>query len=450
MNKQHLPISTQITYAFGMMGWSMMINLISVLLIYFYVPPANSGLPKVITDAALLGVFNAVALITTSGKLFDVVFDPFIAQLSDKSNNPKGRRIPFMRIAIVPSFIFCFLVFLPLNKQESVTNIFWLAFTLVCFYVSTTTYLIPYNALLPEMACNPKQKVSLSSWQSVGYVVGIALGASTFNVADALQHHFNISVIASLQYTAVFIAFIAAVAMTITAFGIDEKKYSSGKPSEIGLGKALKQTLGNKNFRFFIVADFTYFIGLTIISSGLIYFITVLLPLPKTMGVVIMAAMVLASFIFYPLINYLSPRTGKKGIVICSLFVLALVFASIYFLGQPAISPNVQIFTLVGVVALPVAALNILPIAILADIIEKDRKDTGTNKEALYFAVRYLFVKIAQTFGIALFSMMLVYGKDTGHDFGIRLNGIIGFVLCIIAALVFTRFKDIGVKDVKA
>src|SRR5579863_1132961 len=43
--RQPLPLGKQIVYAFGMMGWSIMINLISVILVYLYAPPNNSGLP---------------------------------------------------------------------------------------------------------------------------------------------------------------------------------------------------------------------------------------------------------------------------------------------------------------------------------------------------------------------------------------------------------------------
>src|SRR5437764_667519 len=103
MNSKPLPVGRQIVYAFGMMGWSIMINIIAVLLIYFYEPPADSGIPVLITQVVIFGIFNAVALITTSGRLCDVVFDPLIAQFSDRSKNPKGRRIPFMRAAILPS-----------------------------------------------------------------------------------------------------------------------------------------------------------------------------------------------------------------------------------------------------------------------------------------------------------------------------------------------------------
>ncbi|MBS1566707.1 MAG: MFS transporter, partial [Bacteroidetes bacterium] len=246
----------------------------------------------------------------------------------------------------------------------------------------------------------------------------------------------------AIQYTVMIMAVLASVFLSITAWGIDEKKYSRGKPSAVPLLKALRQTLTNRNFLFFIVADFTYFIGLTIISSGLLYFVTVLLGLPETIGNRLMITMILISFIFYPVVNYLSPRTGKKPIVIISLILLAVVFAGIYFLGKPAIGPKTQIYTLIAIAAIPVASLNILPVAILAEIIAEDTRKTGSNKEAIYFAVRYFFMKIAQTFGIAIFAMFLLRGKDVGNDTGIRLNGILGVVLCVIAAIVFSRFKD--------
>ena len=129
--------------------------------------------------------------------------------------------------------------------------------------------------------------------------------------------------------------------------------------------------------------------------------------------------------------------------VIISFLLLSIVFLGIYFLGKVKIDAQFQIYSLIILASIPLASLNILPNAILAEIIEKDTLDTNTNKEGIYFAVRYFFVKIAQTVGMALFSMLLIYGKDVGNDLGIRLSGILGFVLCFLAALIFTRFKEI-------
>jgi len=437
------PLSKQVLYAFGMMGWSMMINLISVILVYLYIPPSGSGLPILISQAAVFGLFNVISLITAGGRFTDAIFDPLIAQLSDRSRNPEGRRIPFMKMAILPSLVFCCLVFHPPEQAESRVNIAWLVFALTGFYLSTTTYIIPYNALLPELAPKSHDKVRLSTWQSVGYVTGIGIASNAFNIADLLQRSFGFgSRLAALQYTVMMLAMLAAVFMAVTAWTIDEKKYARSVPSGVPIMQALQETLTNKNFLLFIVADFAYFIGITIISAGVLYFVTVLLQLPETIGNKLMITMILVSFLFYPVVNWLSPKTGKKPIVVVSLLLLAIVFAGIYFLGRPALGPRLQIYSLVILAALPMASLNILPVAILAEVIAEDTRKTGANKEAIYFAVRYFFVKIAQTFGIALFSMFLIYGKDVGHDYGIRLNGLLGFVLCIVAAIIFSRFKE--------
>jgi GPH family glycoside/pentoside/hexuronide:cation symporter len=89
------------------------------------------------------------------------------------------------------------------------------------------------------------------------------------------------------------------------------------------------------------------------------------------------------------------------------------------------------------------ASLGILPNAILADIAQQDAEETGENREGMFFAVKYLFVKLGQTLGLALFAFLTVYGISARNDFGLRLNGLCGFVLCLLAFLVFSRFKEV-------
>lgn len=425
-----------------MAGWSILVNLISVILVYLYLPPKDSGLPPLITQITILGIFNAISLITAGGRLADAIYDPIIAQVSDTSKNPKGRRIPIMKWAILPSILFCCLVFFPFDKTLSTTNIYWLVFTLIAFYVSSTTYIIPYNALLPQMAPTSENKVKLASWQSFGYVFGIGIASNAFNITALLQAKMGIEKLAALQYTVVLLAILAGIFMLVTVLFINERDYEASEPSTVKLKDALWATLKNTNFRFFIVADFAYFMSVTLITSGLMYFVTVLLGLEESIGNTLMITLVGVSFLFYPVTNMMAAKIGKKKIVIASFILLSLVFLGVFRLGKFDMGAEVQIYVLIAFAAIPMASLNILPNAILSEIIEKDSEETGQNKEAVYFAVRYFFVKLAQTLGIALFSMFLVYGKDSGNDFGVRLNGIIGFVLCALAAIIFLGFKE--------
>ena len=122
--------------------------------------------------------------------------------------------------------------------------------------------------------------------------------------------------------------------------------------------------------------------------------------------------------------------------------LLSLIFVAIYFLGKFPLSSKAQIYILVLSASFPLASLGILPNAILAEIAQRDAKETGENREGMFFAVKYLFVKLGQTLGIALFAFLTVYGKDPGHDYGLRLNGLCGFVLCLFAMIFFSRFKE--------
>ncbi|MBB5648841.1 MFS transporter [Pedobacter cryoconitis] len=443
MQQKELPLSKEITYAAGMMGWSIMTNIIIVMLPYFYLPPTNSGLTPLVPQLVVFGIFNILSLIAASGRLFDAFYDPFIASVSDGSTNPKGRRIPIMRYAIIPAVIFCGLIFHPLVKAESAMNAWWLTMMLIGFFMSVTTYIIPYNALLAELAHTAEQKVKLSTFQQVGFVMGMILSAMINNFADLIQFVFHIQErMQALQYTIIGLSIFSGLVMILPVVTINEKEYSNGKPTHIPLLPAIKNTFRNANFKYYLISDFAYYTALSIISSGLLYFVSVLLKLPESDGGKYMGTMVFLSLLFYPFVNSGAKRYGRKAMVLAAFAILSLIFVTIYFLGHLPFPPAMQMYILVVCASFPLAALGILPNAILADIAQKDTRQTGENHEGMFFAVKYLFVKLGQTLGIALFAMLTIYGKDPGHDFGLRLNGVAGFVLCVLALLFFTRFKE--------
>ena len=438
-----LPLSKQLAYACGMIGWSTMTNIIIVMLPYFYLPPSSSGLIPLVPQLLVFGVLNIMSIIAASGRFIDAVFDPFIASLSDKSTNPQGRRIPFMKWTILPAVVFCALTFCPLVRAESISNAAWITFTLVCFFMAATSYIIPYNALLPELTETAAEKVKLSSLQQVGFVIGIIISALVNNLADLVQHVFHVTDRDSaVQYTIWGLCAFAGLVMLIPVLAIEERKYSNSKPTHLPLLAAIQKTFSNRNFKYYLISDFSYYMSLSIISSGLLFFLTVLLHLPESMGGILMGSMVLFSLVFYPFVNYLSKKIGKKPIVLFSFGLLSIIFVAIFFLGKFPLSPTAQIYMLVLSASFPLASLGILPNAILAEIAQDDAERTGENREGMFFAVKYLFVKLGQTLGIALFAFLTVYGKDPGNDYGLRLNGICGCVLCLLAIVFFSRFKE--------
>src|SRR5258708_35514197 len=185
-----------------MKGWRILTKTIIVKITYYSLAPSNAGLVSLVPQLLLLVVVNILSVIAASARLIDALYDPFIASLSDKSKNPGGRRIPFMKMAALPAAAFCFLTFHPVQKTASISNAWWLELTMILFFIAATTYIIPYNALLPEMAKTPAEKVRLSSFQQVGFVLGIIVAALANNFPDLGQEGFHFTDRASsLQMT---------------------------------------------------------------------------------------------------------------------------------------------------------------------------------------------------------------------------------------------------------
>lgn len=426
-----------------MLGWSIMINIIAVMLIYFYIPPSNSGMGQLIPQVAVLGIFTLLSLIAASGRLIDAVTDPLVAYWSDRSRHPKGRRIPFMKLGFLPSVAFGILIFFPLEYQESYRNVWWLMAIQAGFYFSLTIYIIPYNALLPELAPGSAAKVRLSTWLSLAFVLGIIISSQTPALADVLQAGFQLSNRhTAFQFAIGGLYILGGIFMVVPLFSIDEQRDCQGQPATVALGEAFYHIVTHRNFLIFIVADFSYFVSITIISSGMLYFVKVLLFLKEGIGGLVMGAMVLFSLLFYPLVVRLAGRVEKRKLMIWSLLSLGLVMLGMFFLGKWPLPPRVQIFGFALLTSIPTAFLGILPYALIAEIAEQDGNSTGQQKEALFFAVRNFSTKLGQTVGIMAFAILTLLGKDPYDDLGIRLAAVFGGALCMVAGLIFTRFEE--------
>jgi GPH family glycoside/pentoside/hexuronide:cation symporter len=441
--KPSLPLSKQLAYAVGQLGWSTLVNIIGLTLVFFYLPPSNAGLPTLITSLVFLGVLNAITLIAASGRLLDAVTDPLIASLSDRSKHPKGRRIPFMKWGALPAALFCVLMFVPLRQELSGLNIAWLVLTQALFYVALTVYVTPFFALLPELGHTANQRLNLSTWISVTYALGIILAAQTPLLAGVLQDALGLADrMTAFQYAIGLLALIATGLMYVPVLVIDERTYCESKPSTVPMMAALRHTFANVNFRFYVVADFAYFTSLTIIQTGLLYYVTVLLLQGEDLVSVLLTLMVVVSFVFYPVVNLLAKRTGKKVLIILSFLVMSGVFLVVFFFGRLPLAPDLQAYAVILVYAVPLAFVGVLPNAVLADIAEHDGLKSGVKQEGMFFAARTLMQKFGQTFGILIFAALTTLGRDPGDDLGIRLSGVAGFILCFSAALIFIRYNE--------
>ena len=452
-----------VIFAIGQLGWSMLSGLISAWLVTFYLPTQKaldeSGAISYIVPGLIIGGFMTVlGLITALSRIFDAVTDPLIASLSDRSKNPRGRRIPFMQIAAIPLSVVTVLLFIAPVNAISGWNIVWISVFIVLFYLFMTMYCTPYNALISEFGKTQEDRMFISTAISLTFFVGTLLAYTPFVFAGVLQ---SAGVVYAWSYRICFIvlAVIACVAMLLPTFLLKEKEFVETKPSEENVVRSLVSTFKNKDFRTFSISDIMYWVGLTMFQTGLPFFVKVSMGFDESMVMVFMGGMTVLSAVFYPFVTNMVKKFGKKKLVIAGFIGLAICYAITAVSSINGFLPTegnanglswaFGIIIMV-IAALPMALLGIIPQSIVADVAEAEAVTTGQNREGMFFAARTFAMKFGQSLAMILFTSLAILGtaqEKNSNDIvaskpGLLIVAIVAAAFCLAGAVILLFYRE--------
>ena len=452
MNTRRLTKKEMRIFAVGQLGWSILGGIINTWLVTFYLPTTSSveaGAKFYIpTGLVILGVLTVLGLITFICRIFDAVTDPWIASLSDRSKNPKGRRIPFMRRAAIPFAVITVLVFCAPIQTISTINIVWILVFLILFYLFMTMYCTPYNALISEFGKTQDDRMYISTAISLTFFFGTLIAYLPFVLAGPLQSLVGYGW--SYRIWFIVLAIIALICMLIPTFKLNEKDFVDAKPSESNAFKSLGATFKNKDFLKFAGSDIAYWIGLTLFQTGLPFFVKVSMQLDEFYTTVFLGAMTILSACFYPFVSKMVKKQGKKKLVIIGFLGLALAYLITALIGVLPLPGIVFGVVIVVIAAFPMALLGIIPQSIVADVAEEDSILTGEKREGMFFAARTFAMKLGQSIAMLAFTSLAVLGAAqdirsndlTASPIGLRIVAIVAIVFCVLGAVILSFYNE--------
>ena len=445
-------------FAVGQLGWSILSGIVNTWLVTFYLPTRESveagAKFYVPTGLVIFGVLTVLGLITFVCRIFDAVTDPWIASLSDRSRNPKGRRIPFMQKAAVPFAVMTVLVFCAPVEEISGVNIAWVLGFLLLFYLFMTMYCTPYNALISEFGKTQEDRMYISTAISLTFFFGTLIAYLPFMFAAPLRS--MMSYAWSYRVWFILLAAVALICMLIPVFKLRETDFVESKPSDSNAMKSLAQTFKNRDFRRFAASDIAYWIGLTLFQTGLPFFVKVSMQLDEFYTTVFLGGMTVLSACFYPFVSKMVQKHGKKKLVIFGFLGLALAYLITALIGVvPGLSGMVPGILIVVIAAFPMALLGIIPQAIVADVAEEDAIVTGEKREGMFFAARTFAMKFGQSLAMLIFTSLAVLGTEqdltsndlTASPVGLRIVAIAAVVFCVLGAVILGAYNEKKVMD---
>ena len=359
-------------------------------------------------------------LLTTSVLIFDIITDPIIGYLSDRTHSRWGRRVPWMVIgALILSGGIIGLFGVPQSLSLSGT-IIWVGGFFALATVGFTMVAIPYGATAGEMTQDPKERSTMMGFRMAFASVGILLGGAVIPqlAGGTRDGHF----IAAIYVAPIIILSIwGSLWSTRTAPRILS-------PSARGFMSTWLLVFKNKPFVILVCLYGIMTLAIALITAGLpfaaIYLIfdsgnSLLSPASSALGIL---SLLFACFVFGSILSqafwvWMSARLGKVSALIFGLVIYIILLIAI-FVSLPSV--DIMLIAILFVVAgMTNGAYQQIPWAIYPDLMDITRSESGDAIEGAFSAIWLFGQKVANAIAPLILSLILaLFGwRESGEGF---------------------------------
>jgi GPH family glycoside/pentoside/hexuronide:cation symporter len=386
MAETRLTRLTKIVYGSGDSGLSLTLTTIGVYFSFF------------LTNTVGLSPVMA-ALAICIGRIWDVVNDPLIGYLSDRTRTRWGRRRPFLLFGALP-FAFMFTLMWWKPPLTGTALVVYYAAAYLLFDTAATFVYMPYFALTPELSRSYDERTSLTSYRMFFSIIA---GLVAFAVPSLVIGKFGPGSASKMLAIAAVFGLASALPLLIVFLGVRERKeYSEAAPPQ--LLKALKAAFQNPPLLFSLGIYVFTWVTIDLMQTILLYFIAYCVMIPdKSMW--LMLAIFATAICVLPFWNWAAGKWGKKTAYIAGVALWAVVQMVLITLGPSSGFP--LILGLCVLAGIGVGAAHVLPWAILPDAVEWDEWKTGERHEGIFYSLVTLCQKCASVVAIPLALFLL-------------------------------------------
>lgn len=338
-----------------------------------------------------------VANLFLLARVLDVLTDPIIGYLSDRTQGPFGRRKPWIAGAAPLLMISFYRLFLPPEGAGAVYLFSWL----VLMYLGLTMILIPYYAWAAELSPDYHERSRITGWRSFMGTIGQLLAQLLPAIAAVLFAFSGTEQV--LKVVAVTMLILMPVCVTFTLWKVPEP--SNHTQSVVPFWQGLKLMGENGPFLRLVIAFMISQTALAMSTPLYIFFIAFVLG-AEDQAIYMLTLFYLSNLSAVPFWVWISSRIGKHRAYVYSFATIALAHPFYLLLGEGDFWWMSPITIATGFAA---GAFQAVPNSMKADVIDLDTIKSGENRAALFFATWSLTMKSAASLGswIALFGLSL-------------------------------------------
>lgn len=438
MNAYTLSRYQQLGWASGSLAMAVMLGSLTSYALFFMTTYLG-------VSALLAGQIIALS------KLYDMLTDPVVAQFSDRTRSRIGRRRPYILAGAVIAPLSLVLLFHAPANTDSSRLLIGLGGILLLYATGYTLFSVPYLAMPAEMTTSPRERTVMMSQRTFFSTIGL-LATSVLGPWIIRATGGDIAGYRSMSW--VMAALVVSSMLLVYRSTRDAAWLPPSDARHYSFGGQLRLILRNRPFRMYMAAKICMFVSQTAVQGTMLFFARYILGRDEMILAAFGVGYTIGNLVSLPAWTmFISRMTGKRtGFQVSALGLGCVLLTWIFAVPGEAVWLLYARFVLLGVFS---AGSMVSGFAMLPDIMEYDRRQTGLNQEGLYAAAFTLVEKVANTVGPAVIGVLLgVTGfvSTSRGEFAeqppnallaIRLGvSVVPFLLAVAAAL-FIRGYDI-------
>lgn len=360
----------------------------------------------------------AVGTILMLARFTDVLTDPIVGELSDRTQSRFGRRKPWILLGTPIMTFSVWQLFVPPEGIGLGYFLLWLTL----FFLGSTLVGLPHRAWGAELSVDYHQRSRVTAAREFYILVGLMIAASVPMIVE-IQADGGVGVgavaaqlwsdatgaftgaimdreaVDRATLTGPVLAGLAGVVITLLPLTALLVLWFVAEPAavrrrQLPLREGLRLVMRNGPMKRVLVIALLVHFGESFRNAVSLFFMRDLIGIP-TIG---------AAYFFYfiaalgavPFWLWLGGRVGKHRAFMGTLIVVAAVSAANLVLGYGDYLPFFLLFILKGFCF---GGLQFLPVAMLADVVDVDTARSGEQRAGSYFAILGFSEKLAIAIG---------------------------------------------------
>ncbi len=379
---ERLPARTKLVFALGDHTTNLSLSALS--LYYGFFLTTVAGLRP-----------GLAGLVMLMGRTVDAFTDPAMGRISDLTSWQMGRRRPYFLIGMIPFGVSFGLLWSEVPLASQAGKFAFYAGIYVLYSIASTVLAVPYMALIPELTADYQERTSINTYRAALATLGTLLAAVG---TKALAQHFGGG---STGYA--WMGAALGVWLTLPWLAVHrvtwERPDFRPRRTRAGFFEGAASLLRHRAYRRLAGLYLFGRMAMDVVGAMFVFYFSYWILRPDDAGITL-AVLLVTVVLSLPIWLRVSRRVDKRTLFILGtswwvVFQCSLLFAD-------ASWPAAWLFAVAALVGVGYAVADLMPWAMLGDVIDEGELESGERREGTYAGFMTFLRKLGGAGGVAL------------------------------------------------